>query len=396
MRLCIANAKILTPFEEKTGWVLVEDGKITAIESAGEIPADAVKVDAKGSWLCPGFVDIHVHGGGGREAMEGKADAILAMANAHALHGTTTILPTTLCASLVQTEQAVDAVKSAMKSPDRLASIAGVHLEGPYLNPAQAGAQKPDRILTPAKHDWRWILQYDDVVRMAGIAPELDGAYEMAEALAERGVTVTAAHTDAEYGCMEEALNHGFSDITHLYSACSTVKRVKGFRVGGAVEAGLTLDGFTVQIIADGCHLPPELIRLIYRCKCADRIELITDALCFAASGLEDGSVVTDSVGTQMIYKDGVMKLMDEKAFAGSVATTDRLIHTVCAAGIPLRDAVRMATDTPARRIGLTNKGRIAPGCDADLLLMNENLQVEWIMANGRIIRDDLNSLGKG
>jgi N-acetylglucosamine-6-phosphate deacetylase len=187
---------------------------------------------------------------------------------------------------------------------------------------------------------------------------------------------------------VEEALSHGYCDVTHLYSSCSGLIRVHSYRVPGVIEAGLNLDALTVQVIADGKHLPLSLLQLIYRCKGAEKIELITDGLEFAAGDLVKGAVYRQLNGVETVYEDGVMKLLSRESFAGSVATMHRCVRTMVQAGIPLRQAVRMASENPARRVGAAKKGRIAPGMDADLLLLDEKLDVKWVMAGGRVIRD--------
>ncbi|PNV63901.1 N-acetylglucosamine-6-phosphate deacetylase [Clostridium sp. chh4-2] len=389
MIYCFQNAMVVSPFSQYSGCVLVDEGKIIEVAPSIQAPEGAMVIDAGGRILCPGFVDLHVHGGGGSQALEGTEDAIITMANAHLVYGTTTLLPTIECAPAGQMNKAALGVKQAMRSARSKATIAGIHLEGPYLSPRQAGAQQPGAIMSPSEGSWQWMLELAEDIRMVGIAPELEGAFALSDALTARGVAVSIAHSDASEEHVRQAVVHGFCDVTHLYSACSTFKRVKGFRIPGVVETALVMDELSTQIIADGCHLPHTMIQLAYRLKGADRVELITDAQRFAGWKVKEGEVVYAG-GTAMIYKDGVMKLPDESAFAGSVATTDRLLRTVVDAGIPLKDGVRMLTDTPAHRIGLKNKGRIQAGFDADLLILDDNFFPVFIMAKGNIVRDGL------
>ena len=267
-------------------------------------------------------------------------------------------------------------------------TIAGVHLEGPFLSPAQSGAQSPDALALPTPEAWNRLLdRWPGGVRVMGAAPELPGAMELGQALRDRGVVASIAHSDADYAVCRQAMDNGFTDVTHLYSGCSMVHRKMGYRYGGVVEAGLLEDGLTVQVIADGKHLPPELLRLIVKCKGPERISLITDALFAAGSDLPEGTVLTQANGMQTILKDGVMKLPDRQAFAGSVATMDRLVRNmVHLAGVPLWDAVTMATTTPARVAGLKGKGRLSPGFDADVVLLDERLQVRLVMSMGKVV----------
>lgn len=321
--------------------------------------------------------------------MNATPEQIRAGCAAHARHGTTTLLPTTLAASPELTLNMIRAVRQA-QSITRECTIAGVHLEGPFLSPAQSGAQSPDALSLPTPALWdRLLEEWPGGVRLMGAAPELPGAMELGEALAARGIRASVAHSDADYETCRRALDHGYTDVTHIYSGCSMVHRVNGYRFGGVVEAGLLEDGFTVQVIADGKHLPPELLRLIVKCKGADRISLVTDALFAAGSDLEDGTVLRQANGMETILEDGVMKLPDRQAFAGSVATMDRLVRNmVRLARVPLWDAVAMATATPARVIGLEDrKGTLAPGYDADIVLMDKELNVKTVMARGQLVK---------
>ena len=388
MKTVIVGAKALLPECIRQCQAVVENGCILDVAEHVPLAPDDRVIQGEGLYLCPGFVDIHVHGGGGFSAMSGKAEDVIAMANAHARHGTTSILPTTLAAPLPNLLKAVQGVRRAAALPCD-AAILGVHLEGPCLSPAQTGAQSPDDLKTPAETDLTPLLDaWPGGVRMMGAAPELPGALALGDQLAARGVVASIAHSNATYSQVEEALSHGYCDVTHLYSSCSGLIRVHSYRVPGVIEAGLNLDALTVQVIADGKHLPLSLLQLIYRCKGAEKIELITDGLEFAAGDLVEGTVYRQLNGVETVYEDGVMKLLSRESFAGSVATMHRCVRTMVQAGIPLRQAVRMASENPARRVGAAKKGRIAPGMDADLLLLDEKLDVKWVMAGGRVIRD--------
>ncbi|MBR4332887.1 MAG: N-acetylglucosamine-6-phosphate deacetylase [Clostridia bacterium] len=388
MKTVIVGAKALLPECIRQCQAVVENGCILDVAEHVPLAPDDRVIQGEGLYLCPGFVDIHVHGGGGFSAMSGKAEDVIAMANAHARHGTTSILPTTLAAPLPNLLKAVHGVRRAAALPCD-AAILGVHLEGPCLSPAQTGAQSPDDLKIPAETDLTPLLDaWPGGVRMMGAAPELPGALALGDQLAARGIVASIAHSNATYSQVEEALSHGYCDVTHLYSSCSGLIRVHSYRVPGVIEAGLNLDALTVQVIADGKHLPLSLLQLIYRCKGAEKIELITDGLEFAAGDLVEGAVYRQLNGVETVYEDGVMKLLSRESFAGSVATMHRCVRTMVQAGIPLRQAVRMASENPARRVGAAKKGRIAPGMDADLLLLDEKLDVKWVMAGGRIIRD--------
>ncbi len=390
MKTYFKNARVLLPGGEADRVVVVEDGRILDITTRFDAAESDRVIDAKNLYLAPGLIDIHVHGGGGHSAMSGKAADIVAMANAHAHFGTTSILPTTLAAPMPALLNAVNGIREASSLPSD-STILGVHLEGPCLSPRQAGAQSPDDLKVPAETDMTPLLDaWPEGLRMMGVAPELPGALELGDELTRRGIVVSVAHSDATYEQVFDAIAHGFTDVTHLYSGCSGMIRVHSYRIPGVIEAGLNLDALTAQVIADGKHLPLTLLQLIYRCKGADKIILITDGLEFSAGELVEGTVYRQLNGMETVYEDGVMKLLSREAFAGSVATMNRLVRNMCLAGVPLPEAVRMASENPARRIGATHKGRIAVGMDADLLLFDDHIDPQLVMSRGRIIRDEL------
>lgn len=386
MKTLIKNAQIVTSDEIiGGGCCLLEDGLITYVGSEPQA-ADRV-LDAKGCYLLPGFIDIHCHGGGGLEFMDASVEEVQAIADFHLRHGTTTLLATTLAADWAETENALDtlAMHKATK-PD--SSLLGVHLEGPCLNPLQCGAQNTAYMKLPAELDIAALKRkYPFILRLSA-APELEGGLQLGEAAAALGISVSAAHTDADFSVMEEALSHGYTGITHLYSGMKGVTRKNSFRIAGAVEAGLYFDEYTVEIIADGCHLPTDLLRLIYKCKGADRIALVTDAI--RAAGLSEGTktkIGSLKNGLPVIVEDGVAKTPDRQSFAGSAATYDRLYRTMWEAVGGDRVALsRMTALTPARALGLTDRGEIACGKRADLVLMNEENQITHIFLGGNEI----------
>ena len=388
MKTILRGARAILPEGIRQTQVIIADQRILDVTGHAD-PAEGDRViDADGLYLSPGFVDIHVHGGGGRSAMSGKAEDTVILANAHAQHGTTSILPTTLAAPIPTLLRAVEGIRRAARMPCD-ATILGAHLEGPCLSPAQSGAQSPDDLKIPAETDLSPLLDaWPRGIRMMGVAPELPGALELGDQLTRRGIVASIAHSNATYDQVLAALPHGYSDVTHLYSSCSGLIRIHSYRVPGVIEAGLNLDELTVQVIADGKHLPLSLLQLIYHCKGADKIELITDGLEFAAGELKEGTVYRQLNGMETVYEDGVMKLLSRESFAGSVATMHRCLRTMVSAGIPLVQAVRMASENPARRVGAARKGRIAPGMDADLVLMDEGLNIRMVFAMGRAIRD--------
>lgn len=383
----IANIQIIENGQIFPGAIDFADGKIVAVHK--EIPAAPADetIDGKGAYACPGFVDIHVHGGGNVDFMGATPAEINAGIAAHAKCGTTTILPTTVTANLEMTEKMIENVRIAAKTCP--VTIPGVHLEGPFLSPAQAGAQDPEALINPSEDVLERLEKaWRGGIKIMGVAPELPGGVEFGKVLKAHGIRATIAHSDADYGVCVDALHSGYSDITHIYSGCSMVHRVNGYRIGGVVEAGLVED-FTVQIIADGCHLPAELLKLIFKCKGADKISLITDALFPAGADLPNGSVLKQANGMETILEDGVMKMPHRQAFAGSIATMDRLVRNMVNLGVcSLANAVTMATATPAKVAGIDDrKGYLKPGFDADIVLLDENLYPTAVYAKGKKIQ---------
>ena len=374
----IKSDKIILEDRILDGYLYFEDGIITDV-TVEERPADEV-FDMTGYYVSPGFIDIHTHGGGGYR-FEGSTEEIVHGCNFHLKHGTTAICPTVSAAPFASMEASARNIKAAMADPRVKGTVLGVHMEGPYLSAKQAGAQCPTHITPPVEEDYLpFIRENADVISRWTYAPENDTDERFVKTLQEYGIIPSAGHTDAIYGDLLRAYEHGCALVTHLYSCTSTVTRDHGFRRLGVIETAYLMDDMFVEIICDGKHLPPELIRLIHKIKGADRIALVTDSLALAGTEQTHGFMQD----TEFIIEDGVCKLMDRSAFAGSIATADRLVRVaVKEAGIPLPDAVKMMTLTPARIMGLTGKGRLAAGMDADLAVFDENIQIKSVFARG-------------
>jgi N-acetylglucosamine-6-phosphate deacetylase len=372
----IINGRLILGDCIKEDALYVAQGKIQAI--GGEHPYDRV-LDAKGCYVSPGFIDIHCHGGGGYDFNMGTPEAASASVRAHLQHGTTSIYPTVTSSDIASMERAIEAIDEARKT---LPSVQGIHLEGPYFSPAQMGAQNGKTLTGPIKEDYERILNKYHVTRW-DYAPDTDPDFAFLDALLAHGVIPAAAHTDATCKQMEAAADRGCRLITHLYSCTSTIRREMGFRIAGVVEAAYLRDEIAVELIADGCHLPHELLRLAYKQKGVDRIALVTDAMC-AAGAAESGEF--ELGGVKCVVEDGVAKLLDRSAFAGSIATADRLLRTVLAADISVEDGVRMLTETPARLAGLSRKGVIREGYDADIVIFNKEVALRAVFVKGERI----------
>ena len=381
MRKQIVNANIVLPDGVLAGGVCAfTDGIIDYVGT--EPQADAVTVcDAGGDWLLPGFVDIHCHGGDGFDFMDASPDEMRRISRFHLRHGTTTLLATTMTDRMEAIEQALDRFTSL--GEDRL-TLYGVHLEGPWLNPAQCGAQDTAKMALPDANKLLALVKKYPFIKRVSAAPELPGGMELGEVGKEAGLIMSAAHTDADFDQMTAAVEHGYSLMTHLYSGMTMTTRKNLYRVAGAVEAGLYDDRLTVELIADGKHLPPALLQFAYKCKGPDRICLVTDAM--RGAGLAEGTETKLGAmadGMDVIIEDGIAKLSDRSSFAGSVATADRLLRTMCGAGIDLCAVSRMMSATPARVLGCSDRGSIETGKRADLVLLHKNLQVNTTFLEG-------------
>lgn len=381
------NAKVIFPDKIRDCVVVTDGGKIKDICERFDANENDTVTDCKGLYLSPGFVDIHVHGGGNKSAMSTDYTDIVEMAEAHLKYGTTSIAPTTLAAPISQLKEAVLSIKKASEESKK-ANILGVHLEGPYISLQYKGAQSPESILNPEKDPPEELLDLWDKILIMGAAPECDGVLALGDKLRKRGIVASVAHSAASYEQVETAVQHGFSDVTHIYNACSSCFKTGLFRNAGVVEAGLYMDELTTQTIADLRHLPQGLLKLIYKCKGDSKMYLITDGLEFSASDIKENTVYTQENGVNVIYEDRVMKLADRSALAGSAATLSDCVRNMYKCiGIPLYSAVKMATLTPAEVCGYGKvKGKIENGYDADLIMFDDDINVKSVITNGKII----------
>ena len=375
----IKSDRIITPEGLQAGYVYFDEDKILSV-TTDESPCDCT-YDFTGRYVSPGFIDMHVHGGAGEDFCDTDAAGIARAANMHLRHGTTTIMPTVTSVAYDAICHSLDTLRESLASGGFLPRFGGVHLEGPYFSPEMCGAQNPENIKAPDPGEYEALLdRYGDLIRRWSYAPETDRAARFAAYLSAHGVLPSMGHSAALYEDCLAAVSAGCQLVTHLYSCTSTITRVGGFRKLGIIEAAWLLDDLSVEIIADGKHLPPELIRMIIKIKGTDRVSLVTDAIRVAGSDQTQG----DIGGVQFIVEDGVAKLPDRSAFAGSIATTDRLLR-VCIkeAGIPLQDAVRMISTNPARILKL-NAGCIAAGYLPDIVVFDDNVVINAVFAGGK------------
>lgn len=390
MKLKITNGHIITPFRYiRNGTLLVEDGVILGIHEGNVDFPDAEIIDAGGNYIAPGFIDLHIHGGGGYDFMDGTVHAFLRIAETHAKYGTTAMVPTTLTSEKEDLLQTLDNYEEANATNLKGAQFLGMHLEGPYFALSQRGAQDPRYIRNPDPKEYEEVLAYSSSITRWSAAPELPGAIDFGKRLKQKGILAAVAHTDAIYEEVLDAYENGYTLATHLYSAMSGVTRKNAFRYAGTIESAFLLD-MDVEIIADGVHLPAPLLKLIYKIKGPDRIALITDAM--RAAGMPEGESTLGSLknGLKVIVEDGVAKLPDRTSFAGSVSTTDRLVRNmVQMADVSLLDSVRMMTVTPARIMGVDHKkGTLVAGKDADIVIFDNDINIQKTIVRGRVIYD--------
>jgi N-acetylglucosamine-6-phosphate deacetylase len=387
--LHIVNGNIITPSGIiEGGAVLIDNGIIKNIQQQYVPVAGAVEIDAAGMFVSPGFIDIHVHGGGGHDFMDGTEEAFLQIAATHARYGTTAMLPTTLTSSKEELFKTLKVYETADKKNTNGAQFLGLHLEGPYLSIKQCGAQDPQYIRNPDPAEYQEVLASTTFIRRWSAAPELPGAIEFGQYLTAKGILVSMAHTDAVY---EEAMlgfENGYTLATHFYSAMSSVTRRNAYRYAGVVEAAYLTDAMDVEIIADGVHLPAPLLQLVYKIKGVDRTALITDAM--RGAGMPEGESILGNInnGLKVIIEDGVAKLPDRTAFAGSVATADRLVRNMIKMGkVSLQEAVAMMTKTPARIVKADHlTGSLVEGLAADLVIFDDDINIQLTMVKGRVI----------
>lgn len=369
--------------------LLLSEGKIEALLPPTEAVADAHEViDCAGLYVSAGFVDIHQHGGGGSDYMDGDADSYFRATEAHLAHGTTSVMPTLLSADTEGLLRGIEGYKAAKKDPRVRANLIGLHIEGPYISPEQAGAQKKENIRAFDRAEYETIARAaEGHIKRWSVAPEVQGAEEFAAFAKENGITLSIAHSNADFDTVLRAYELGFCHVTHLYSGMSSIVRRGGFRVAGVLEAAYYIDGMNVELIADGCHLPHSLLAYAAKFKKKGTVALITDAMRAAGEDVTQSFLGSAEDPLPVIVEDGVAKMEDRTAFAGSVATADRLVRNMCRAGVPLHEAVSMMTVYPVRMMGLSlKKGELKAGFDADICVFDKDIHIKAVLCGGKPI----------
>lgn len=376
----IINGQILTPQGWlKDGSVLINDGKILEITNSDLAVIGATVIDAKGMFIVPGFVSMHCHGGGGHDFTEGTTEAFKEATAAHLKHGSTTIFPT-LSSTTFENIRLAAATCDQLMAEDADTTIMGLHIEGPYLNENMAGTQWKEFVKNPDPEEYKALVESTKCIKRWDISPELPGAHDFARYMTSKGILTAITHTEAEYQEIKDAFAAGFTHAAHFYNAMPGFHKRREYKYEGTVESVYLMDDMSVEVIADGVHLPATILKLVYKVKGVEKTCLVTDSLKFAGY---TGETINDP---NYVIENGVCKWADRQTLAGSIATADVLVQTmVKKAGIPLEDAVRMASETPARLIGIADtKGTLEKGKDADIVILDNDANVRCVFTKGK------------
>jgi N-acetylglucosamine-6-phosphate deacetylase len=379
--MILTNGRLIFPDRIEEGLSLrVADGKIAEIGRAR--PSDGEEViDLDGNFLAPGFIDLHVHGALGRDTMEGTADAFRAICDYHAGGGTTSLLLTTVTAPLAEIVRVVRQIESAYRT---IPQLCGAHVEGPFISREKRGAQSAEFILEAREESVARLLQESSAIRRVTLAPEVPGALDLIARLTRNGIPSSGGHSAAWDEEARAAFERGMHQVTHTFNCMSSMRRRDGERVAGLLEFALSKPEIFCELIADGHHVGTTLMRMLYRAKGAAGICLVTDAT--AGAGLPNDSRFSLG-GVECLVRDGTCWVADGSALAGSAARMIDLVRrTVEEVGAPLHEAVRMATETPARAMGWKSKGTLEVGRDADLVALTLDFRIERVLLKGRAL----------
>ena len=383
----IKNGKVMTPRGiMEDGSVLIEGARIKAIGKTSDIEfaGEGEVINAAGKWVLPGFIDLHCHGGKGCDTMDGTLSDIETIARYHAGGGTTAFLPTTASSSLEAILRALEAVREARSKGVAGASVIGAHLEGPFFTYAKRGCHLPIYVRNPRPIEYERMLEYaDDIVSMT-LAPELDGAEALIKALVDNNIVASIGHSDATYSQVLKAVEWGASHVTHMYCAMSSIVKDGPARIVGIVETTLLLNELTTEVIADGKHLPPELIKMVIKAKGLDKVCVVTDAM--RGAGMPPGVYTFGPKdGQEAVVQDGMAVMPDRSGYASSVVRMNDLVKTLIGpVGLSLTDAIRMATASPAKVIGVDSKmGSLEVGKNANIVIADDNVDIHVTIVEG-------------
>lgn len=392
-RLIIKNARVVLPdtvLENRN--VLIENGKICDLDYKNPNDTLAELIDADGNYLFAGFIDLHVHGGGGADFMDASPEAFEEVVKAHLKCGTTLLYPTALAAPFEELKCFLECFNKFKEDSSLSKLTPGVHLEGPYFfggNQTGRGAQKVGALRKPDMDEVEKLLAISKgSIKRWDAAPELEGADIFGRRMKSEGILCAVAHTDATAEETEIAFDNGFSHVTHFYNANSMHRKREQTVFAGVVEATYLNDNVTVELIGDGCHIPKQDIYLAIKIKGAENVSIISDAMRIAGTSMTEGKLGNKDTGTDVIVDEDVAKLPSKVSFAGSIATMDRCLRVLSIKyGIDLPTASVLLSLAPAIRMGISaNKGSIEEGKDADLLIIDKALTVKKVIVGGRLM----------
>lgn len=384
--IIIHNGTVFTPdLEIKDGVVIIRENKIVAVGRRGTMaePPDAEMIDACQHYIVPGMIDIHVNGAMGADVTKVGPETFSVMGDFFAQHGVTSYVATAITSPQGKILEVLEHVRGLFKEGQKNgARLLGVHMEGPFLSPVQRGAHPEDLLSLPKPEKVQPFLEYEDVLKIMTLAPELDGAVQLVEELKKRGIVASAGHTNGIYSEMSPAIDAGISLATHLYCNMSHFRRDQLKRVAGAAETLLYDDRVAAELIADGWHLGPQLMKLAVKVKGIEKVCFVTDAM--PATGLPPGKYQIG--GVDAIVENGIARLPDHTAYAGSITTMDVCVKNgVKQMDLNMKDAIQMATLTPAQIIGVSDqKGSLEKGKDADVVILDKDLNIHRTIIQGK------------
>ncbi len=374
----VKGDKVVFPDKVREATLVIENGKITDTDYHGEIPENAQVIDARGKYVMPGFVEIHLHGGGGYDFTDATVEAFEKISEVHRKYGVTSFMPTTVSCEDNALENLFDTYRKA-KQKDTKMRYLGIHLEGPFISLEMKGAQNPNCIKAPTPYETDRLLEMgSDIIKMCTAAPELDGMNYMAQQMLKNNIVLSSGHSNATFDDIKKARDMGFHHITHMYSNTPSVRKINQIVRAGILEAAYFYDDIRIELIGDGHHVPAEVLKLALKIKGADKINITSDAMRGAGTDSKESYLGEIKEENRVIIEDGVAKLPDRSFFAGSIATGQVMLKwLINECGVSLCDASRMLSLTPATIVG-ENKviGSIEKGKCADIILLNEQLDI--------------------
>ena len=384
MLIQIINGSIFTP----QGWiengsVLIQDNKILEVTNCDLAVEGAELVDAKGQFIVPGYVCLHAHGGGGHDFTECTEEAYRKIVETHMKHGATSIFPTMSSSTFEDIRKGASVCEKLMGEEN--SPVLGLHLEGPYLTPKRASHEFGDKLCEPNPEDYKSLVESTNCIKRWDASPEVPGALDFARYLKSKGILASITHTEAEYKEVKEAFEAGFTHTAHFYNGMPGFHKCREYKYEGTVESVYLVDDMTIELIADGRHLPNTILHLAYKVKGVEKTCLVTAALAYA------GADTTETNHPNIVIDDGVCKSADRENLVGSIATMDVLVKNMVKAGVQLEHVLRMASETPARLMNVYDrKGSLEKGKDADVLIIDENQNVRAIWAMGKLVANTL------